>query len=108
MTAANVVGVPSLVLLACLLAWFADRLRKQRALREDLFQHARDAIALLTRDYRVVRVNRAFTALFGYGLECAGQQLEDLIVPPEERLFFERNRAEVDVGRRVEAEGLRR
>lgn len=113
MTAANVVGVPSAifaatVLVAGLLALFADRLRKQRALQEDLFQQTRDAVVLLTGDYRVVRVNRAFTALFGYGPECAGQPLESLIVPPEERLFFERNRAETEAGRRVDAEGLRR
>ncbi|PYT22159.1 MAG: hypothetical protein DMG58_30640 [Acidobacteria bacterium] len=40
-----------------------DRLEKQRALLDGLFEHAPEAVALMNVDHRVVRVNREFTRL---------------------------------------------
>lgn len=51
---------------------------------ERLFEHAPVAVALSDGAGRILRVNRRFTALFGYRQEeLAGQAIDDLIVPPE-------------------------
>ncbi len=56
----------------------------QKDYLENLFQSTPEAIAFLDNDGFVIRVNRPFMALFGYGQEeCEGRHLDDLIVPPE-------------------------
>jgi len=46
-----------------------DGLEKQIALLDELFEQAPQAVVLMSTDYKVVRVNREFTKLFGYGQE---------------------------------------
>jgi NO-binding membrane sensor protein with MHYT domain len=58
--------VPVLVLIVALLTTTVDRLQKQRTLLDELFEQASQAVALMSADFRVVRVNREFTQLFGY------------------------------------------
>lgn len=64
--------------------WFEDALQIQAAYLDHLFDEAPESIALLTSDRTVIRVNRAFTRLYGYSAEEAiGKRLLDLTIPPE-------------------------
>ncbi len=68
-----------------------DELQKENILPNELFEQAPQAVALISADHRVVRVNREFTQLFGYGPdEAVGKDLKALIVPndPEELQKF--------------------
>ena len=100
--------LPVMIVVIALLAAYGDRLRKQQALLDELFEEAPHPIALLSREGTVVRVNNPFTAVFGYGAEAAGQNVLDLIVPPEDRAPArdELLRA-VRTGMRVENESVR-
>jgi two-component system, cell cycle sensor histidine kinase and response regulator CckA len=52
----------------------------------DLFELDSDACALLDDEFRVLRVNRSFTELFGWSAAAAaGERIEELIVPKAER-----------------------
>jgi PAS domain S-box-containing protein len=54
----------------------------QKANIENLIDNAPEAIALLSRDHRVVRINRHFTRVFGYTSdEAVGRDIDELIVP---------------------------
>jgi PAS domain S-box-containing protein len=101
--------VPVMVLVVALLTTLADRLHKQRALLDELFEQAPQAVALMSADHRIVRVNREFTHVFGYSpQEALGRRLGDLIVPDE---FREEERRHADLlahGQRVDAESVRR
>jgi NO-binding membrane sensor protein with MHYT domain len=57
--------VPVMVLVVALLTSLVDRLQKQSALLDQLFEQAPQAVALMSAGNRVVRVNREFTPLFG-------------------------------------------
>jgi PAS domain S-box-containing protein len=76
---------------------------------EPLFSTTPAAIALLDNDERVLRVNPAFTALFGYSAEeAAGRRINELIAPEEgldEALSLT---ARVLAGEVVEFRGARR
>jgi PAS domain S-box-containing protein len=99
----------TMVLIATLLTALIDRLQTQSALLDELFEQAPQAVALVKRDYRVVRVNREFTRLFGYAPhEILGRRLIDLIAPDELHAEVERNWESVARGQRVEAESVRR
>ncbi len=59
-----------------------EALRAQTAYFQQLFDSSPDAIVMLDTDDRVLRVNRGFEALFGYGTEeVAGRSLNDFIIP---------------------------
>jgi PAS domain S-box-containing protein len=78
--------VPLMVPIVALLTSLVDRLQKQTALLDELFEQAPQAKALLSADDRVVRVNRDFTRVFGYTpQEAIGHRLSELIVPDELR-----------------------
>lgn len=73
--------VPLMVLAVALLTTLADRLATQRALLDELFEQAPQAVALMTAGGSIVRVNREFTRMFGYTPEEAtGQRLDDLVL----------------------------
>jgi PAS domain S-box-containing protein len=80
--AVGVIGisiVPVTVLVVALLTSFFDRLQKERAVLDKLFDQTPEAVAV-TRNGEVVRVNCEFTRLFGYApREAMGQRLDDLI-----------------------------
>ncbi|HSD43341.1 MAG TPA: PAS domain S-box protein [Burkholderiales bacterium] len=66
-------------------------LQRQRALLDELFESAPEAVVLLDVEGRVIRINREFAAVFGYAAEEAlGRPIFDLIVPEDE---LERARA---------------
>jgi PAS domain S-box-containing protein len=101
--------VPVLVLVAALLTALTDRLRKQRAHLDELFERAPEAVALMTADNRIIRVNRQFTQLFGYSpQETVGLRLRDLIVPDEYRAEAQRIAELSARGERVDIESVRR
>ncbi|HVO82930.1 MAG TPA: PAS domain S-box protein [Syntrophobacteria bacterium] len=59
-------------------------LRFQKANLENLIDNAPEAVALLNRDDRVVRINREFSRVFGYTAdEALGRPINELIVPLE-------------------------
>lgn len=56
----------------------------QKAYMEELFEGSPEAIVVLDRDDRVLRINRGFTELFGFKPEeASGCKINDLIVPEE-------------------------
>jgi PAS domain S-box-containing protein len=59
-----------------------EALKVQKANLENLIENLPEAIALLDKGDRVVRINREFTRVFGYRAEEAvGRPINDLIVP---------------------------
>jgi PAS domain S-box-containing protein len=100
--------VPVMVLIVALLTTMIDRLRTRGALLDELFEEAPQAVALISADDRVVRVNREFTRLFGYTAEEAlERRVDELIVPPESREEHQRH-ADLAHRQRVEWEDVRR
>src|SRR5208282_5240875 len=66
----------------------------EKAYFEQLIENAPEAISIIDREVRIVRVNGEFTRLFGYtAVEAAGKRLDELIVPPD-RYITEQKRAE--------------
>jgi PAS domain S-box-containing protein len=84
-------------------------LLRQKNYLDELFELAPDAVVLTTlRNPRILRVNRAFTLMFGYTSgEAVGNRLRDLIMPDG----FEPTLSEdpdLLAGRKVEREAIRR
>ncbi|MDT4967638.1 MAG: hypothetical protein QOJ64_2375 [Acidobacteriota bacterium] len=104
------IGAVALTVLAvALVTSSVDRLQKQRALLDELFEQAPQAIVLMSRDYRIVRVNREFTQLFGYSPEDAlGKLLRELIVPEDSEEVVANSSEIPERAERVEAEAVRR
>ena len=101
--------VPAMVIVVALLTSLVDRLQKQRALLDELFEQAPQAVALMNLDHRVVRVNREYTRVFGYTPEEAlGRSLVDLTVPNELRDEEQKYADLVAHGQRVDVETVRR
>jgi PAS domain S-box-containing protein len=100
--------VTLMILGAAVTTALVGRLQRQRVLLDELFEQAPEAVALLTPDDQVVRVNRQFTRVFGYAPpDALGRRLGELIVPEDSR---EEHRRGADLsarGQRVEAEGVR-
>jgi PAS domain S-box-containing protein len=101
--------VTLMVLAVALLTCLVDRLQRQKALLDELFEQAPEAVALMNVDNQVVRVNREFARVFGYtAQEAIGHRLCELIVPDESRDNVRRNADLVADGQRVETEGVGR
>jgi two-component system, cell cycle sensor histidine kinase and response regulator CckA len=84
-------------------------LRDRQAYLDGLFEGAPEAIVLVDGNDNVVRVNREFTRLFGYGgEELSGRRLEDFIVPADRRAELEGYRLKVRTGGSVSIETVRR
>ena len=104
----GIVIVPVIFLVVALLTTGVDRLQKQRALLNELFEQAPQAVALMSLDRRVVRVNREFTHIFGYASEeIQGERLDELIVPDEARDELQKMIGLLAQGQRVDTEGTR-
>jgi PAS domain S-box-containing protein len=86
-----------------------EDLLKQTSLLDDLFEQTPEAVALLSDDGRVVRVNGEFTRMFGYGQdELLERDIDELIVPDA---LIENSREysrQLKQGGRVEVETVRR
>ncbi|MEX2497419.1 MAG: EAL domain-containing protein [Wenzhouxiangellaceae bacterium] len=87
----------------------ADELPAASLLFKRLFESATDAIVLLDNQDRVLRVNMAFTEMFGYaGSECIGHDLNGLIVDETFEDEASGISGRVRAGERVRQESLRR
>jgi len=76
---------------------------------EHLFEHSPDGIVLVDDRDRIVRINPAFEALFGYGpRDCVGQPVNDLLVEPGFRDEASDLSGQVLAGRPVRVESMRR
>src|SRR5436305_13990350 len=60
------ISVLVMLLFVVLLTSSVERVRRQRALLNELFEQAPEAVALMSVGNRVIRVNREFTKVFGY------------------------------------------
>ncbi|HET6760689.1 MAG TPA: diguanylate cyclase [Gemmatimonadaceae bacterium] len=86
-----------------------DALPTQNVYFAALFENAPEAIALLDEHDNIIRINRQFTTLFGYGdEEAVGRNINHLIVPNEFLEEGEKLTATVASGEKVGAETLRR
>jgi PAS domain S-box-containing protein len=105
----GIIIVPVMVLAVSLLTSLVDRLQKQKALLDELFEQAPHAVALMGADDRVVRVNGEFTRLFRYtSQEAFGRRLGELIVPDVPRDEDQRSATKMANGERVDVEVVRR
>ncbi|PYT04915.1 MAG: hypothetical protein DMF65_01205, partial [Acidobacteria bacterium] len=103
------ISVPVMLLFVVLFMSSVNRVKRQRALLNELFEQAPEAVALMSVGNRVIRINREFTKVFGYApREAVGRILDDLIVPDESRDEAQIYAKTVTHGRRVDAEGVRR
>lgn len=81
----------------------------QKAFLHELLENAPEAITVLDKQYRVLRVNDEFTRLFGYTQDDAvGQGIEALIVPAHLHRESEAMAAALDRGEKVNVETCRR
>jgi PAS domain S-box-containing protein len=82
---------------------------RQRAYLDELFELAPDAVALTTlSNLRILRINRAFTRVFGYtSEEAVGNSLRNLVVPDAFEPTLPDD-PDLVAGRKVELEGIRR
>ena len=111
----SALGIPGIavvnlmIVVVVLLTSLADRLQKQKALLDELFEQAPQAVALLGVDHRILRVNQEFSRVFGYSSqEALGQRISELIAGEEAREEEQKYADSVAQGRRVDAEGVRR
>lgn len=66
------------------LARLGHEIEEQRAHLSELFARVPEAVVLVDRDSRILRVNPGFTKIFGYSAEEAiGQRIADLIGPDD-------------------------
>src|SRR5246500_164894 len=85
-----------------------EELHREKEQLDGLFELSPDAVILTDEDFRLLRVNREFTRIFGNTAEeVAGQWLPDLIVPEELRAEALKNRDWLSSGNRVELETIR-
>jgi PAS domain S-box-containing protein len=97
-----------LALAAALLALVLNKIRKQRNLLDELFEQAPFAVALTDLEFRIIRVNREFTRVFGYAPEAAaGRLIGESIVPAESQAQYRKHADLLTQGQRVNAEGVR-
>jgi PAS domain S-box-containing protein len=86
-----------------------EEVLKQTSRLDELFEHTPEAVAVLSADGRIVRINKEFTRMFGYDPdEVLERPVNDLIVPErlvESALEYSRR---LKSGDRVEVETVRR
>jgi PAS domain S-box-containing protein len=102
------VTVAMVILTGGIVSSLVDRLQERSVLLDELFEHAPEAIALMSVDNRVLRVNREFTRVFGYTpQEALGRRLTELIVSGELGEEVNRYPESVSYGHRVDPEAVR-
>ncbi|HEV7594001.1 MAG TPA: PAS domain S-box protein [Gemmatimonadaceae bacterium] len=86
-----------------------QRLQQERCYFGNLFEGLPEAIAILDKEDRVVRINSHFTKLFEYTpAEAEGRKIGELIVPHESTAEGSDISSRVAAGETVEAQLLRR
>ena len=86
-----------------------EEVQKRSSSLDELFEQAPEAVAVLSTDYRILRVNKEFTHMFGYPPdEAVGRPIDELIVP-EGLVESSREYArQLKQGGRLEVETVRR
>jgi PAS domain S-box-containing protein len=86
-----------------------EEVLKQTSLLDELFKQAPDALAVLSTDDRIVRINQEFTRMFGYKTdEVLQRPINDLIVPETEIECSREYTLQLKQGRRVAVETVRK
>jgi PAS domain S-box-containing protein len=86
-----------------------EEAQSQTSHLDELFEQAPEAVAVLSMDDRIVRINKEFTHMFGYEPdELLGRPLNDLIVPEADHESSREYTNQLKAGRRVEVETIRR
>jgi PAS domain S-box-containing protein len=86
-----------------------QEMQKQSSRLDGLFEQAPEAVAVLSTDDRIVRVNKEFTRMFGYEpAEVLQRSINDLIVPEAEMEGSREYSRLLQQGCRVEVETVRR
>ncbi|MBI4520660.1 MAG: PAS domain S-box protein, partial [Gemmatimonadetes bacterium] len=86
-----------------------QRLEVQKAYLEDLLESSTDAIVLVNREARVLRVNSAFTELFGFGSrEVVGEALDEMVTFPDQLRWARAVTRRMVAGEPMEVESIRR
>ncbi|HZW80930.1 MAG TPA: PAS domain S-box protein, partial [Candidatus Deferrimicrobiaceae bacterium] len=86
-----------------------QELQKQTSRLDQLFEQAPEAVAVLSTEDRIVRINKEFTRMFGYEPgEVLQRLINDLIVPEAERESSRAYTRLLQQGGRVEVETVRR
>jgi diguanylate cyclase (GGDEF)-like protein/PAS domain S-box-containing protein len=82
---------------------------RERAYFDQLFESIPEGVAIVDPGDRILGVNPEFTRLFGYTeVEAVGRTLEELIVPPEEKVAALELTRRIAGGERVRADAVRR
>ena len=86
-----------------------EELQNQTSRLDQLFEQAPEAVAVLSADDRIVRVNKEFTRMFGYKPdEVLQRPINDLIVPGAQMGGAQAYTRLLKQGSRVEVETVRR
>lgn len=86
-----------------------EELRRQRTYFHALFWNSPEAIVSLDEKHRVVDINPAFEEMFGYSIEeLRGKNIDNFILPDEEREKGEELTKQVTSGKIVRTEGKRK
>jgi PAS domain S-box-containing protein len=86
-----------------------EEVQKQTSLLDELFEQAPEAVAVLSTEDRIVRVNKEFTRMFGYEPdEVLERPINDLIVPETLVESSREHTRQLKQGGRVEVETVRR
>ena len=87
----------------------ADAAAPQNVYLDQLFNNSPEAIALISNDDHVIRINEAFTRMFGFTEdEAVGQTIDALIVPGHLAEKHLANIGEVAAGRSIRDRTVRR
>lgn len=85
-----------------------EEAQRQTSHLDELFEQAPEAVAVLSTDDRIVRINKEFTHMFGYGPdEILGLPVNDLIVPDALHESSREFTRQLQHGGRVEVETVR-
>ncbi len=86
-----------------------EELRKQTSRLDQLFEQAPEAVAVLSTDDSIVRINKEFSRMFGYEAdEVIERSIDDLIVPEADVPTSKAYTRLLKQGGRVEVETVRR
>jgi diguanylate cyclase (GGDEF)-like protein/PAS domain S-box-containing protein len=85
-----------------------QEVKRQKLNFEALFSNNQNAVAMVNAEHLVTNVNKAFTDLFGYGLdEIAGKNLDDIVAPSEDNNYARAYTEGLLQGQVIKTEGVR-